>query len=192
MDRINNIDRIIEKVTNLKKPVIIGISGFGGCGKSTFANNLNDKLNGAIIGVDSFCKTTDNIEYSMWSIMDYERLENEVLMPFCKGSLIRYKPFDWKNNALGQIKEVLSEVLIVEGVGLFRPELMKYFNITVWIDCSIEEAIKRRNNRDINEYGVDNSTLWNGIWKENDKDCFNKYLPLENVDFIFESNCREF
>lgn len=192
MNIINNIDRIIEKVKNLEKPVIIGISGFGGCGKSTLANSLNDKLNGAIIGVDSFCKTTDNNEYSMWDIMDYERLENEVLIPFYQGSSVRYKPFDWENNALGQIKEVSSKVLIIEGVGLFRPELMKYFKITVWIDCSIEEAIKRGNARDVNEYGVDNSTLWNGLWKENDMDCFNRYLPLENVDFIFESTCREF
>lgn len=188
MNRIKNIDKIIGEVDNTHKPAMIGISGFGGCGKSTLASSLNNKLGGAVIGVDSFCKTTDNIEYSMWNIMDYERLENEVLMPFCRGNSVRYKPFDWKNNTLGQIKEVSSEILIVEGVGLFRPELMKYFNITVWIDCSIEEAIKRGSNRDLEYYGVDNIKLWNGIWKENDMNCFDKYVPLENVDFIFESS----
>lgn len=36
-------------------PIIIGIEGFGGSGKTTLANNLKDKLNKrAVISIDSF------------------------------------------------------------------------------------------------------------------------------------------
>jgi len=46
--------QIIETIHKLKKPYIIAISGFGGSGKSTFANLLASEIDAPIIGVDDF------------------------------------------------------------------------------------------------------------------------------------------
>ncbi len=51
------LNTIIEKIHTLPKPIIIGISGFGGSGKSTCALELGKKLQAPLIGVDSFFKS---------------------------------------------------------------------------------------------------------------------------------------
>ncbi len=134
------LNTIIEKVNTLPKPIIIGVSGFGGSGKSTFALELGKKVQAPVIGVDSFFKSNAHAGCNFWDVVDFERLRKEVLEPFGLGGQdITYRNFDWATNRLG--KEVhLSHngIVIIEGVGLFRPALMKYFSCTIWIDCPIQ------------------------------------------------------
>ena len=76
---------IIEKIKSLSLPKIIGISGFGGSGKSSIAKAIGLVINAPVVGVDSFQKDeVFDTQYSLWNIMDFERLEKEVLKPFLK------------------------------------------------------------------------------------------------------------
>lgn len=181
-----NIQKLAATIKDLQKPLIIGISGFGGSGKSTLAGLLAKKLNAQVIGVDAFWKNTDDYDYTLWDIVDYDRLRAEVLLPCSQGATeIEYGEFDWEANAIGGKKRLTTpEMLIIEGVGLFRPELLQYFGYTIWIDCPLDVAMERGKKRDREEYGQPHDALWDGLWKQNDAEYEQQYAPKQSADSV--------
>ena len=188
LDMNKDVNTIVKQIQNLPTPIIVGISGFGGSGKSTFASLLEKKVHAPIIGVDSFSKSNIHEGYKLWDIMDFQRLEKEVLQPFTLGNhSIVYGDFNWDTNCIEKSISIRNDnIIIIEGVGLFRPNLMKYFSYTIWIDCPIEEAIKRGKKRDKDEYGNPQDKYWEGIWKKNDTQYFEEFSPKKKADFVIE------
>jgi uridine kinase len=180
---------VVTKIKSFPIPLIIGVSGLGGAGKSSFAHALGRVISAPVIGVDSFQKNRTDQEYSMWEIMDYERLEREVIKPFLAGEpLLRYGHFDWDTNGIELTKEVSHQgVIIIEGVGLFRPELNNCFGYKVWVDCQAEEATARGKKRDREQYQNPQDESWDGVWKTNDQECVIDYKPKEVADLIFDN-----
>lgn len=179
---------VISEIKTKNKPVIIMISGFGGAGKSTYSRKLAKELSAPIIGIDSFFKSLEFDKFHLWNSIDYKRFEEEVLKPFIKGSKsISYGEFDWLEKCINKTLSVsASDYIIVEGIGLFRPELMKYYTYKIWIDCPIDVAIERGSRRDRLEYGVNHDYLWNGVWKDNDLECYEVYKPDEIADCLIQ------
>lgn len=177
---------IIDKIESLNTPAIIAVSGFGGSGKTTFANMLGNAVYAPVIGVDSFYKDKTLSGYSVWEVIDFERLENEVLKPYTTGkNPIHYGHFDWGRNSVVEMREVHHEgCIIIEGVGLFRPNLLKYFAYTIWVDCPIEEAIERGKRRDREEYKNPQDEFWEGIWKKNDLEYLQAFKPKEMANSV--------
>lgn len=118
--------------------------------------------------------------------MDFNRFEKEVCTPFRAGqNPIEYGLFDWNENRVTK-REYVHHAgrLIVEGVGLFRPELLHYFAYKIWIDCPIELAIARGKKRDREEYHNPQDEKWDGIWKKNDLECYQAYTPEKIADEV--------
>ena len=186
---VNVPEQLVESIAELQPPTIIAVSGFGGSGKSSFATALGRRINAPIIGVDAFIIDRTMSQYTRWGFIDFDRLEQEVLRPFVEGKSITYGQFDWAINAIGQRLEVPpASQLIVEGVGLFRPGLLRYFSLLVWVDCPLEEAIRRGKQRDRVEYNNPQDHVWDGIWRENDVECFNEYCPKEIAHFVINND----
>jgi|SRR3989344_257818 len=180
---------LIEKIQGLKKPAIIAISGFGGAGKSTFAELLGGAIGASVIGLDSFAR--DRLEtHSLWESMDFDRLEREVLIPFLSNTeTIQYGHYDWGENKVMKTKSTgHNGYLILEGVGLLRPNLNKYFSYKIWVDCPKEEAIRRGKKRDREVYKNPRDEKWDGIWKINDTEYFEKYKPNEMADVVISNH----
>jgi uridine kinase len=169
---------IIERIKSLPSPRIIAISGLGGSGKSSTAKAIGLAIGAPIISIDSFQK--DGIfdtQYSLWEIMDFNKLEIEVLKPFWEKQPVILQNTELKNNG----------TLIIEGVGLFRPELMKYFTLKIWVDVPLETAIARGKKRDREEYHNPTDECWDGIWKENDAQYLDTFRPKESADIVIQN-----
>jgi uridine kinase len=182
-------EHIVECILQLQNPAIVGVSGFGGAGKSTVATCISEQTGIPVVGVDSFMKSSTNTHYSNWDIVDFARIEREVFQPFLKGeNSIRYGHFDWDKNNITETKEVAHNgYIIVEGVGLFRPNLMQYFAYTIWVDCPTEEAIARGKKRDRDVHHNPQEESWDGVWKQNDEQYLQNFHPKEMVDIIISN-----
>lgn len=77
---------------------------------------------------------------------------------------IKYQTRSWKGTE--NVVDVLRpKVLIVEGVRLIRPELLPYFDISVWIDCPMELATNRALKRNREQGDSDEEiALWGNKW----------------------------
>ena len=181
---------IIDTLRALPKPALIAISGFGGSGKTTLAERLSTLIDAPVVGVDSFNRDRTLTEYERWEMMDFKRLESEILIPFTTGSdSLSYGHFDWGTNGIIETRTIKHYgYLIVEGVGLFRPELMKYFTYSIWVDCPLEEATERGKKRDREVHLNPQDEQWDGLWKKSEIEYRDAYRPAETADVVI-SNC---
>src|SRR4051812_37459784 len=88
---------LVDRVSGLGPGrVIVGISGFGGAGKSTLAGALAHRLpSAAIVPVDHF--HTDRVldRSSDWGTVDWDRLRAQALEPFRQGCALRFQVYEW-------------------------------------------------------------------------------------------------
>ena len=182
---------LAERLGALAPPAVVAISGFGGAGKSTLAAALSERLSIPVISADSFIRDRDLTDYRAWEFIDFERLEREVLAPFLAGApAIAYGHFDWAANAVVGPRVHLPaghRLIIVEGVGLLRPELRRYFAFSIWVACPLAEATRRGQWRDRHVYGCAQDELWEGLWQRNDQECHALYRPEATADYLFDN-----
>ena len=171
---------------------MLGISGFGGAGKSTLARRISELTGAPVVGVDSFFRHTNFEDCPNWSCIDFDRLKSEIVEPFEAGvSTISYREFDWEQNRPGGVRTISHEgLLILEGVRLIGSPIQPSISFSIWIDCPIDIAIARGKYRDKTTYGVDNDELWDGIWKDNDLEYARLFEPMRRADAVI--GCEDF
>ena len=187
-------DKLVDTLIHLKKPAVIAVSGFNGSGKSTFAGLLHAALRIPVISVDSFIKSRMLEKYSYINLIDIDRLEREVIIPFKQNkNPLMYGHFDWPENRIKETIEVVHNgTIIVEGIWIFRQELMRYFDYTIWIDCDMEEAVRRGKKRDREVYHNPQDEQWDTFWKENDKEFFRTVNPKQSADIVIDNTTLYF
>lgn len=180
--------RVVSRSGDIGRPAVVGISGFGGAGKSTLAVTLSEQLPGSnLVPGDEFMRARPcAIRSDDWSSIDRERLLQQVLLPVQQGRDTRYQIYDWESEALGAWVSIRgSDPVIVEGVGLFHPELRSYFDLRVWIDVDLETATAQGIRRDTVVHNNPQTELWELVWKPNDGDFFNRFRPDQTADILF-------
>ena len=180
---LENLSKVIKERAKNKNPFVIVVSGFGGAGKTTLAIKLAKSLGQAdIIHLDDFIINRLTERSPDWAGFDWERLTNEVLLPASRRQKkIEYGIYDWvKNKVLEKRILHLKKYIIIEGVGLIKKQLKKYFDVSVWIDIPLKVASERGKKRD----SADHEALWDDLWTSNDRDYYEKYQPKNSADFI--------
>jgi uridine kinase len=192
---LENLVLTIQDKAKHKSPFIIALSGFGGAGKSTTANKLASYLEFTdIISIDDFILDRLSNRSDDWRGFDWERLTEEVLQPLrSNNKTITYGVYNWKENKIVQNKTLrVSQYVIIEGVGLLRPELQSYFDLSIWIDAPLEIASEQGKKRDREEYKANHDQLWDTLWIPNDNDYYKKYHPEQITDFLLETRGDNF
>ncbi len=149
------------------KPVIIGIAGGTGSGKSTFTNRLRDEFGDQITVIyhDNYYRAHDELSLEERRLLNYDHpdaFETELLMQHLEllkaGKAIEYPTYDYSryNRARETLRIEPKRVILLEGIlVLFDSRIRDLLDIKVYVDADADERILRRILRDTKERGRD-------------------------------------
>jgi uridine kinase len=184
MSDASDVVLAVERLRAELGHVAVGVSGYAGAGKSVLARRLVDILDDAVrVRGDDFLDPPRVHRRSPdWDGVERRRLLSEVLEPFRAGRRVAIKPLDWETGRLGDPTPLpRTSVLVVDSIGIFHPELLPWFDLTVWVDVDLQLALARGMERD-RAAGHDHDRLWTDVWSPNDREFEQTFSPRANAD----------
>lgn len=182
-DIVGAIDRARDELGR----AAVGISGFAGAGKSVLARRLVEVVDDAVRlpGDDYLEPRRLHRRSADWDGVDRRRMRTESLEHFRAGRPVSIRPLDWSTGRLGEPTPLpRASVLIVDAIGIFHPELVPWFDLTVWVDVDLEVAQSRGLARD-RAAGRNHDRLWTEVWTPNDRDFEQAFAPADGADLRY-------
>ena len=132
---------------------LIGVDGYAGSGKSTFAGRLAGELGGVpVLHLDDIASHDELFEWT-------GRLLSQVIEPLRRGDTAHYALYDWRARSFGAWRPLPpAPVVLVEGVGAGREALRPHLAHLLWMELPREEAWTRGRARD----GAEQRAFWDG------------------------------
>ena len=150
----------------MKKPLLIGITGGTGSGKSTVAKSIYrnfKKESISIIMQDSYYKDQSDMTFEERTKTNYDHphaFDTELLIRHLKsllsGQAIEIPIYDFTihNRKKETVREEPKDIIIVEGILILEDErLRNLFDIKIYVDTDADIRILRRLTRDIRDRG---------------------------------------
>ena len=149
-----------------KRPVIIGVTGGSGSGKTSVSRAIFDSLNGhslLMIQEDSYYKNQDDISFDARVKVNYDHpnaFDTDLLIEQL-GDLLEWKAIDipvydyvQHTRSKKTVHVEPKEVIIVEGILVLNdPRLRDLMDIKIFVDTDDDIRIIRRIQRDLEERG---------------------------------------
>lgn len=157
-----------------KTPLVIGIAGGSGSGKTTVANIVLQRVGKhriAYLPHDAYYRDLTNLPHQQRMQVNFDHpdsLESELLVEHIK-KLKNWEPvdlpiYDFTNHSrTGQFERVNPQrVILVEGILIFaEAELRNMFDVKIFVDTDSDLRFIRRLQRDITERGRTTETVIN-------------------------------
>lgn len=126
------------------RPWVLAVDGRSGSGKTTLA----ERIRGAVPA--STVVHTDDVAWSQAMFDWTDLLIGGLLEPVHRGEPVSYRPPAWgERNRAGAIEVPQGrELVIIEGAGAARRELMDLVDAVVWVQSDMAEAERRGIERD--------------------------------------------
>jgi uridine kinase len=153
-------------LNRMDKPIIIGIAGGTGSGKSTVAKAIYESLPTKNIGIleqDMYYKDQSDLSFEERIKTNYDHplaFDNELLVKHMQ-ALSELKPiekpiynFAKHNRETTTTTIEPKDIIIIEGILILNdPEVRDLMDIKIFVDTDADVRIIRRITRDINERG---------------------------------------
>jgi uridine kinase len=152
-------------------PLSVAVDGIDAAGKTTLADSLEKELRplgyrvirASIDGFHNpravrYARGNLSPEGYYYDSFDYGALKTYLLLPLLKNGGMEYRRriFDFTTDAPVESESIHGPgdfILIFEGVFLFRPELLDYWDVKIFVDISFEESLRRALARDGKLFG---------------------------------------
>jgi len=148
------------------RPILIGVAGGTGSGKTTVANNVLEQVGTehiAYIPHDAYYRDLSHLKPDMRAKVNFDHpdsLESELLVEHLKqlrmGRAVEIPVYDFTTHTRTDETERVepAPVVLVEGILVFvEPELREIFDIKLYIDTDADVRFIRRLMRDIRQRG---------------------------------------
>lgn len=149
-----------------KTPLVIGIGGGTGSGKTTVANVILGRVGASQIAFlphDAYYKDLSDLPRNQRMMVNFDHpdsLETDLLIQHIR-QLKSWQPiempvYDFKNHARTSEKVIIEPqaVILVEGILIFaESELRKYLDVKIFVDTDPDIRFIRRLQRDLIERG---------------------------------------
>lgn len=200
-------DAIVKQYQKHSYPVAftIAISGIDASGKGYISRLLHDEIEAkgykvATINIDPWHNPiSERLQKQNPGENFYDHafrwhdLFTQLIFPLQKNRNIHLETMLIRTNAdeyysyTYDYKEI--DILLVEGIFLFRKEFLSYYDWKIWIDCSFENAMKRAIQRNVEK--LDEQQLiqdYNTYYYPAQLYHFKNDNPEGIADFIFANN----
>lgn len=146
-------------------PMIIGIAGGTGSGKTTLTKHLKNKFGNdvSVVYHDNYYKRNDHLTYEERCRINYdapEAFDTELMIEhICalkEGESINCPVYDYSvhNRSNETVTVESAKVIIIEGILVFQNrKLRDLMDIKIFVDTDADERIMRRIQRDVCERG---------------------------------------
>jgi uridine kinase len=147
--RVEKLSDVLQRLRDASpgvagRPRLIAVDGRGGAGKSTLVERLR-----ALVPASGVVHTDDvawNHAFFDWGDL---MIEN-ILRPLHRGEAVEFRPRAWiehdRPGAIGVPAGV--DVVWVEGTGIIREELARWFDASIWVQGDLDEQESRLETRD--------------------------------------------
>ncbi|MDO4898763.1 MAG: uridine kinase [Rothia sp. (in: high G+C Gram-positive bacteria)] len=147
------------------KPLIIGIAGGTGSGKTTLTNSLLQRFDGqvGVIYHDNYYKQNDHLTYEEREQLNYDApaaFDNDLLVThlqaLLQGQKIETPVYDFTVHNRSEETLIVEPqpIIILEGILIFvEEEIRELCDIKLFVDTDADVRILRRLRRDVLERG---------------------------------------
>ena len=149
----------------MEKPLVIGIAGGTGSGKTTLMRNLVERFGGSVtvLSHDNYYKRHDELSFEARSQINYDEpaaFDTSLLVyhlsELRRGAAVDCPVYDFSlhNRSDETIHIEPKAVIIVEGILIFEnQELRDLMDIRIFVDTDADIRLCRRIKRDVNKRG---------------------------------------
>ena len=138
----------IDSLLTGNRPVLVAIDGPCTSGKTTLAGQLAEIYDCNLLHMDDFFlrpqqRTEERFE-EVGGNVDYERFQEEVLLPLRSGGEFSYRPFDCKSFTLSQpVKVSPRQLTIIEGSYSLHPYFGDPYDLKILLTVDPETQRQR-------------------------------------------------
>lgn len=161
-----------------RKPVVIGIAGGSGSGKSYIAHLLSQQYKAKILSMDDYYIGIENMKEKNFDIpeaIDLKLLKYH-LISLHQRKRIKKPLYDFKTHKRkGYEWFKPSRIIILEGLFSLHESLRDKIDIGIFIDAPENTRLKRRIKRDIKERGRKKKDIIHQ-WYQTVKPMYKKYV----------------
>ena len=187
--------RLLQPRQPATAPLLVGVSGPGGSGKTTLTYSLADYFAEEyfgheipVVSADDFFpkEGDDQLRHTAdWDNYDRYAIRTRVMLPLLNGHRATYPLRNWRNGESQGVRQIKPTVglVLMEGVGLFHPDTRGYFDYKVWRWLPLAECMENG----IRRMGEETRDDWQDVWTPNDQAFVDTHNPAACADFVHDT-----